>query len=103
MKTVSLPKEKIDEIFEISGSQEEYIIKLYEEVIPNFDKINKLKENPKISKSTNHYLFEKAIKFDNKYHDKEKIIPGGAWMNYGFSTDNNVTDWEVDISNIEGN
>jgi hypothetical protein len=55
---------------------------------------------PKINKKTNEELFALFIKLDGK--NKSSAIPGGLWMNYGFSSchELNLQDWEVSLDEV---
>ncbi|MHA1342283.1 MAG: hypothetical protein ACTSO2_20105 [Promethearchaeota archaeon] len=91
MKRVKLDKEKIDQLFKEKKDSGEIIVELFKTAIPNFDKVKKIHGYLKVSKKTNEYLFEKFIEFDKK--NKPGILPGGAWLNYGFSSyDSNIID-----------
>jgi hypothetical protein len=84
MKIITLKREEIDQIFETATSQEDYLLRLYALVIPNFDSVEKVQRWPACSNELWLYIAEKAIEFD-KLH-QVKTMPGGAWMNCGFST-----------------
>ena len=97
-KIISLTKKDIDLVFERvenieEPDQSEYVLGLYREVYPFLDDIEGFVE-PKTSEEVSLYIFQKSMAFDKKYHPQ--IVIGGAWMNRGFSTDRNITGWEVD-------
>lgn len=89
----SLGKKRIDKIFKEASSQAEYIHKLYEAGVQGWDQVTMVRRNPRVSKKTNLYIFEKALKFDS-IHCPE-VFAMGAWLNLGFSTDEDLPDWQV--------
>ena len=100
VRKVTLTKEQIDEVFEKSRNRVEYILRLYELVIgPDFNDCKKVKDWPKAGPKVHEYITLKAIEFDRKHCPD--CLPGGLWLNYGFSLDKNLGDWEVDISEVE--
>ena len=100
VRKVVLTKEQIDEIFEKASHQAEYVLGLYELVIgPDFSDCKKIKDWPKAGPKVYEYVMLRAIEFDRKHHPD--VLPGGLWVNYGFSLDKNLGDWEVDISEVE--
>ena len=96
-KNISLTKETIDHIFETKENTQDATIALYEVAIPDYHKIDKVNSFPKISETTNKYIFRKMIDMDIK--NKVKHMNGGLWMNSGFSYDDSMPDWEVFYDN----
>ena len=88
-----LEKETIDEIFEKGNSQYEVFLALYHEVHPKFDKVKKLKGYPRVGKELHTYLFQKFIDFDKENHPG--VLPGGLWLNKGFSLDESLEPFEA--------
>ncbi len=99
MNYVPLGKKDIENIFDNSLHQSEYLIALYKKVIPEFDKIQRITEFPVVSKITSNFIFKQAIEFDRKYHPR--IFPGGCWMNNGFGTSTEVADWMVMVDETQ--
>lgn len=86
-KPVPLPKKKIDEIFEAANDQAEYTVELYKAVYGDqWDDIEEVIDHPIITEETNLYIMRKAMDFDKKHHPD--VLPGGCWMNRGFSSFN---------------
>lgn len=89
-----LPKEKIDKAFNEAEHQTEYTIALYRIAYPTlWDQIEKVHGWPKVSKTTNEYIFGKAIEFDREHHPN--VMAGGLWMNNGFGSKEDAKDWTV--------
>jgi hypothetical protein len=104
VKPVHIPKEKIDEIFAAAKVQSDYIIGLYRAVFPStFDDIESMDGYPKCSKRFSLYVFEKAMAWDRKHaletgkmaYGEPTFLPGGAWMNWGFSVDEELVGFHV--------
>lgn len=79
-----ISSEVLDEIFSRAKNQGEYILALYRHVIPIFDKIDKVEDYPVCSRETWLDIARRAQLFDTRHHPN--VIPGGMWMNSGFST-----------------
>jgi len=103
MSVVRLPKETIDRIFERVDNQMvphqfDACLLLYKEVLPDWDRIEKVDGYPQVTKKTNEYIFRKFMDFDDKHH--KNVLRGGLWMNNGFGTcsaPDDLNDWEVFI------
>lgn len=98
---INLSKKVIDKIFEAelkadNPHQQNILLKLYKKAFKNYDDIEKLENWPTIGKETTNYIFEKFIKFDKQIHPD--IFAGGLWLNNGFSWNNNLENWKIDIS-----
>ena len=98
-KLICIPKDRIDEIFKRNDEcaiphQATVLIELYRMVIPEWDKIKKIKNGwPIVSKKTNEYIFRKFMEFDEKHHPK--VFKSGLWMNNGFSTNAELVPLEL--------
>lgn len=90
-----LPKITIDAIFASAHHQADYVIGLYRQAVPDWDKVEHVNGYPQIGKSTADYIFMKAIEFDKRVH--RDVLAGGCWMNNGFSVSNDITDWTVEV------
>jgi len=88
-----LDKETIDKIFKKPKHQNDAVLGLYKTVIPDFDVVEKVQGYPRANPELNKYIFSKFMEFDRKQHPG--VMPGGAWMNWGFSSDGNLNEWEV--------
>ena len=92
-KEMRLNKDKIDELFETENHQANVMVGLYKMVFPNWDEIKSVDDWPKIGKQGAYYLAEKFMAFDRKHHPN--VMPGGIWLNNGFSSDETLEDFEV--------
>jgi hypothetical protein len=79
-----LNKQQIDAIFETSNHQSEVCDALYRLAFPGWDELQAVEGWPGIGKEAGFYILRKFMKFDRKHHPN--VLPGGLWMNKGFST-----------------
>jgi hypothetical protein len=98
---MEISRVQVDEIFASSDHQADVLVKLYRLVYPDWDNIKKLHGWPKCGKALADYIAKAFMAFDRKHHPK--VMPGGLWMNNGFSTLDNdyLGPWEVDPSKGE--
>lgn len=96
-----LNMDQIDKIFREAQTQDDYVLGLFKQVIPCWDDVERVAGYPLVSEKTNKYIFKWAMKWDAEH--KTGTVQGGAWMNYGFGTDQKgiVPDWIVDFSAID--
>lgn len=80
-------------------SQDEILIGLYKMVFPDWDRIEELKGWPSCSNITYDLIAHVCHQFDRKHHPE--VISGGMWMNWGFTIDDDVPDWEIDDSSCD--
>jgi len=95
MKTIKLSKETIDKAFEKAEKQSDYAINLYKLAFSEWDDIKHVDGYPRVSETTNKYIFDKAISFDKKNHPN--VMNGGLWLDKGFSINEKVNDWEITL------
>jgi len=93
--------DEIDSLFKSSRHQNEVIDGLYKMVFPDLDDIEKIKGGwPTVNPETWKYIAWRFRAFDIKHH-RDVVVPDGAWMNRGFSTDDSIPADYVDISTLE--
>lgn len=104
-----LDKATVDGIFETATEPADYIGRLYRTLYgDDWDRIEKLEGYVKIAPTGGHYICEKAIEFDRAFYPpvgpggEREALPGGAWLNYGFSTDADLGEraggWQVRLA-----
>jgi len=92
---VSLPKEKIDAIFEENSNPQIAILKLFQVAIQNWDELEEVGQFPQINKKTSLYIMEQI-----KKNSVVKMVELGlmTWMNQGFGCiKKGVKEWEIFI------
>jgi len=89
-------KEKIDECFKNKTHQSDCVVAVYKMAFPNWDQITKIEGWPSVGRGISEYLFRKSMEFDRKHHPD--VFAGGLWMNNGWSTEEKLGRWEIDMS-----
>ncbi len=95
-KLVKLVMEKVKELFENSEHQGEVLIGLYKMAFPDWEKIKKIDGWPAVNPETHKEISCLFIEFDKKHHPE--VLPGGLWLNNGFSSSDCVPPGYVDVS-----
>lgn len=98
---MKLTKEQIDKVFEEKTDQGEALLAIYGLVFPDWERIKKVNGWPKCSDETWKYICRKFMELDRKYHSS---MPGGLWMNQGFSSspdERKLSFGEVDMEGCE--
>ena len=80
---VKLDPARVQALFETATTQSEYILGLFRMVHPDFDEIVRLGDYVSCSRETWLEICGLAQMADRRI--APKCLPGGAWMNYGFS------------------
>jgi len=99
-RKVKIFEKEIDQIFEKESEKENpnsqnCLLILYKKAIPDWDNVKHVEGFPNISSKTANFMCEKFIQFDKKFAPPN-VMPGGIWINNGFSTMNpDVPDWEI--------
>lgn len=102
-KTIPLPKEKIDKVFEDPeiAHQSDAVLAIYKIAIPDIQcaHVVRIEGHPTINQETNEYLFKKFMAFDKQHHPD--VMCGGLWMNNGFSCMDcgSLPSWEISMEN----
>jgi len=93
-----ITKEQVEQIFATRTHQAEIVVDLYRLVYPDFDRIAKVDGFPAAGKELSRLIWKLAMEFDRKHHPD--VMTGGCWLNHGFSTNDKLEPWEVDISHV---
>ena len=86
-------------IFEKSDHQEQVLIGLYRMAFPDWDQISRIKGYPEVGNEMWLYVCRLFQKFDHDHHPH--CMPGGAWMNTGFSVNHKLEGWEISFENCQ--
>jgi hypothetical protein len=97
IKDVDTLKDHIKAIFEEYDHQSDALIDLYRMILPDWDRIEKIKESPEAEHDLWKFICKQFIEFDSKHHPK--VFRGGAWLNSGFSSNGKVDPWEINFEN----
>ena len=96
-RIIKLPKAKIDEIFLSATDENNAMVSLYRASVPEFDKAKKLLGFPTISRNTAIYIIDKFKELSKNDDVQINLL----WLNQGFSSDENMKDWIVDLSELQ--
>ena len=89
----------LQKIFEESEHQNSVIVKLYKMLFPDWESIKRIEGFPAVGKALDEYIFNLFIEFDQKHHPN--VFNGGAWINQGFSSNENLEPWEINLENCK--
>ena len=93
---INLSKEKIDGIFEDAENSNIAADALYNIAFSGkLENIVAVASWPTVSGKTSEYLFGKFIDLDTKKNSP--CVKGGAWLNSGFSSNNAMKDWQINV------
>ena len=98
-KKIEELKARIDAIFEKHTHQSDVLIDIYKMYFPRWDEIAKIDGWPKCGKPMALYICGKFMEFDRKFHPD--VMNGGLWLNNGFSHDEKLGDWEVNVQALK--
>jgi hypothetical protein len=90
-------KKSITAIFDRCDYQQEVLIELYKLLFPGWSAIAEIKGYPDAGCDLWHFICRLFQEFDRKHHPD--CMPGGLWMNVGFSMDSNLEPWGVCFKN----
>ena len=96
---MKLNREEIEKVFEQNTNQGDALIDLYRIVFPDWDNIKQLDGYPTIGGNLWQYICQLFINFDKQYH--QNVMPGGCWLNTGFSSNEAIIDNSVDFSKVK--
>lgn len=93
-KSMKLPPERIKELYKESENGIDYLLRLYKEVIPEWDKTKSIDGYPEISRNTAEFIINCVT--------NESMAFCMLWLNKGFSCNNpDIEDWFVDTSDVK--
>jgi hypothetical protein len=89
-------KKQLEAIFKNAQHQEEALIEIYKLFIPDWDRVVRVHQWPSCGLEMWQFICRQFQEFDRQHHPE--VIPGGAWLNSGFSHGEKLKDWEVDLT-----
>ena len=98
-ETIQLKPEEVEQIIKQSASSSEAVIAVYKLVYPHWSAIAKVEGHPLCNSNTWHSICLWIQGLDERM--KAKCLPGGIWMNCGFSSAESkmpaleLADWEI--------
>ena len=103
-QTADLTKQQILDVFRAADEDEEphqnlYLLGLHAAVVPDWEQVVALGGYCRCNPLTGSFILDLAMKFDREHHPD--VMPGGAWMNSGFSTlGDDLPEWCVELPKI---
>ncbi len=105
-KTVRLNPVAVEAAILGATGETEAVILLFRMVYPDFDSIKSVDGYPRCNEATwlriCGWMRDLSNRLNRKRDHDKQVMPGGAWMNYGFSAHDNgvkittqITDWQV--------
>ena len=88
---------RIRTLFQEHDDQGKVIIALYRMVFPDWDRIKSIQDHPETGDSLWKFICREFQKFDQEH--QPDCLPGGAWMNLGFSVNRKFGPWEINSEN----
>lgn len=92
-------KDFIAELFTRHEHQKDVLIEIYKLAFPEWDQISRIKGYPEVGNEMWLYVCRLFQKFDHDHHPH--CMPGGAWMNTGFSVNHKLEAWEISFENCQ--
>lgn len=84
---------KLQEIFEQVDHQSSALIKIYQLLFPDWDRIERIEGHPEVGREMWKYICNLFIEFDRKHHPN--VFHGGLWLNTGYSSSDRLGPWEI--------
>lgn len=95
---VKLTPKQIEACFEFNH-QNDVVEALYRLAFPDYDKIVKINGHPKVGEEVSKLIWDRCIEFDKIHHPD--CVAGGAWLNWGFTTDKTLKPWEISTKGVK--
>lgn len=94
-RVVRMDKKQIAALFKTHDHQHDVMLALYRLAFPDWDYISTIDGWPSVSPATGKAIALLWQTFDQKHHPD--VLPGGFWMNKGFSTHGaeELDDWII--------
>ncbi|MFH1886979.1 MAG: hypothetical protein ABIM40_09800 [Pseudomonadota bacterium] len=90
-------KDHIRSLFEKHDTQAGVLEEIYRLALPEWDIIEKVHGYPEAGEEFWQFVCRLFMDFDREHHPS--VMPGGAWMNKGFSVNRELDPWEIILSN----
>lgn len=90
-------RQHIEKVFARHTHQQAALVELYKLVLPDWERIRQVNGYPEAGEALWHFICSKFQDFDRRHH--HRVMPGGAWLNLGFSSRKDLPEWEVSFEN----
>ena len=88
-------KDHLRSLFEKGNHQREVLEAVYKLVLPEWDLIEKVQGYPEAGPELWAFICRLFMDFDKCHHPD--VMPGGAWMNTGFSVNRELGPWKISL------
>ena len=88
-------KRDVTAIFSQVQNQQDALVGIYKLFIPDWDNIENIENWPSCGKRMWVWISNQFVDFDAEHHPD--VVKGGLWINSGFSCNQKLDDWEVDL------
>jgi hypothetical protein len=88
-------QQRLQQIFEQADHQSSALVRIYQLIFPDWEKIDRLEGFPTVGVELWKYICQLFIDFDQKHHPK--VFSGGIWLNNGFSSSDKLGPWEISL------
>ena len=92
-------RERIKTIFKEQENQSEVLVEIYKLVFPDWEQIKKIEGYPEAGDDLWKFICELFMDFDCRNHPD--VMPGGIWMNTGFSVNRGLSACEISFANCK--
>lgn len=92
-------QERIKTIFEKHCHQERVLVDIYRLVLPDWEQIKEVEGYPEAGDELWKFICRLFQDFDRKNHPD--VMPGGIWMNTGFSVNRGLCVWKIGFDNCK--
>lgn len=89
----------LQKIFETSEHQNSVLVKLYQMLFPEWNKIKRLEGFPMVGQALWDYICNLFIEFDRIHHPGS--FNGGVWINQGFSASAKLDPWQISLEHCK--
>ena len=89
-------KANVQGIFENADSQKDALESLYRLALPSWERIAKIHGYPSVGVELWQFIARLFMDFDKVNYPN--LMPGGAWMNTGFSVNREIEPWGIGFS-----
>lgn len=86
-------------IFEQADHQNSALVKIYQLLFPDWEKIERIEGHPEVGQAMWKYICQLFVEFDREHHPN--VFLGGIWLNNGFSSSDRLEPWEISFKDCK--
>jgi len=88
-------QQRLQQIFEQADHQSSALVRIYQLIFPDWEKIDRLEGFPTVGVELWKYICQLFIQLDQKHHPQ--VFKGGLWFNSGFSSSDKLGPWDISL------